>query len=92
MPHIRWITDIIQSAEPENLQRIALGLYPPRNVVDPPGERILQELADLDHLLVKLWTSHSVLFKVICIGEGGKSLLPEITNKEGVISEFLVDW
>ena len=50
--------------------------------------QIFGEWSDLDHLLAKLWESHSIRPKVICstpeMRDPVESLLPEIT-KRGII-------
>lgn len=84
MPDIQWITKSLQSIEFKNLQHVKITVNPPYNIVRPMGEMIRRELADLDRLLVKLWTSHSLIMRVRSRRVNGETLLPEITSKEGV--------
>jgi hypothetical protein len=84
-PDFKWITDTLRSAELKtNLLQVKITVSPPINVDDPAGEMMQRELEDPDYLLVKLWASHRVLLQVRCGREGGRSLLPEVTSKEGV--------
>ena len=77
---VEWITKSLRSIQSENFRRIKITVKPPSKLINPIGEMIQRELADLDRILVKLWTSHSVFLKVRC----ERRLLPEITSREGV--------
>ena len=58
------------------------------------AEEVRREWQDLDHLLVRLWTSRSIIPKIkyigalerenVDLGEVAPSLLPELVNREVV--------
>ena len=81
-----WINATLQTAKSTNLQHITIhsDYFYPRN-----DETALREWQDLDHLLVQLWTTRSILpmftserwgldeIDVLALGE----LLPEFKTK-----------
>jgi hypothetical protein len=90
-PNVQWITMAFQTARSKHLQRIAIRpLYITSESLG--GETVRQEWQDLDRLLVRFWTSHSIRPKVVCgagKGESGlrdlaPSLLPELTRRGAV--------
>ena len=83
-PDIQWITESLRSVEFKNLRQVEITIDPLASLVNPVLEMFLRDLVDLDRLLVELWTSHSVVLKVICREVDGRSLLPEITDRQGV--------
>lgn len=82
---IRWIIATLQSGKPKSLQRIVVHVYGISS--DEAGE-MGHEWQDLDRLLLRLWTSHSILPKVTCAsrleGSIAQRLLPELANR-GVV-------
>ena len=87
--NIQWVTTAIKTIKSKNLQQIAIS----SNTYTPPSgqirEAVRQEWQDLDHLLVQLWTSHSIRPKIMYQREKGKEeargfaqrLLPELTRR-----------
>ena len=84
MPEVQWITKSLQSVEPKILHEVKITISTPDDFLNPLGEVLRRELVDLDHLLVKLWTPHSFVLRIRGKNIGGRSLLPEITGREGV--------
>ena len=87
-PSPQRITMALQTIESKKLQHITIHLYN-TTLEDPVEEMDHREWQDLDHLLVQLWTSHSIrpqaAYEVV---GGGKdlrdhapSLLPELTRR-----------
>ena len=79
--NVRWITVTIQTARSKILRRITIFL---RNILLAPTEATLREWHELDHLLVQLWTSRSIISKILYknTSEGLiPRLLPELTRK-----------
>ena len=87
---VRWITTLIKTVESPHLRQITVLLSFWVTFVGPAEERIRRGWQGLDRLLVKLWTSRSILPKITYEKErsGGvddlgvlvKSLLPELTR------------
>jgi len=92
--NVRWISKALHTARSGDLQRISLELPRHRQVAieHATWETVHQEWADLDHLLVQFWASHSLRPKVMYeSGKWGKEmrdyatmLLPELTRR-GII-------
>lgn len=64
-PHIRWIVMTLETAKTareKTLEQITIRTV--ANFHDLIEETVHQEWQDLDHLLVELWTSHSIRPKV----------------------------
>ena len=95
-PYIRWI---VMTLEPPKLQeRKTLSRSPSARLPtfhDLIEETVHQEWQDLDHLLVELWTSHSIFPKVTPVIYTGvergnrlselvESLLPELASRGAV--------
>ena len=82
-PNTQWITDSLQTAKSKNLRQITI--YP----IPASGEPVHQEWLDLDSLLAQLWTSRSVLPKIVFperFGMGGlahlaPTLFPKLTSR-----------
>ena len=89
---IQWLTMSLRTVKPPNLRQITLTMDPFIVFFGPVGEEIHQEWQDLDHLLVQLWTSHSVLpiIRFETTGNGdhllnlASGLLPELTSRGAV--------
>ena len=80
-PGVQWITITLRTARSKTLRRITICL---RNALFIPEEGILREWHELDHLLVQLWTSRSILPRILYkhTEEGLVSrLLPELVRK-----------
>ena len=74
----------IQTVKSKTLQRITIHLH--SATIRDPIEEVAQGWQDLDHLLVRFWTSRSVRLRLVY--EGGNylrdhapSLLPELTKR-----------
>ena len=84
---VRWIIETLQTANYETLQWITiLFSFVPLD----PTERVLREWHELDDLLVRLWTSHSIVPKITYqsdMGEAEPSLLPELTTRGAFLRE-----
>ena len=79
--NVQWITVTLRTVRSRLLQRITLYLH---NIRLTPTEDSFREWHELDHLLVQLWTSHSVLPKILygnILEEFIPRLLPEITRR-----------
>ena len=93
-PNVKWISQALHTARSGNLQRISLELPRHRHAAIGAAvwETVHQEWAELDHLLVEFWVSHSLRPKVMYeLGKWGEemrvyvgSLLPELTRR-GII-------
>ncbi|KAF9780909.1 hypothetical protein BJ322DRAFT_288496 [Thelephora terrestris] len=80
-PDIQWITTAIQTAQFKTLLQITIFMSSIRPI--SPRRKFLG-WHELDHLMVQLWTSHSILPKILyCNGpqELVASLLPELTKR-----------
>jgi len=85
---IHPIVTALQTVESKNLQRITVRLYTV-TTEDPVEEMVRQEWLDLDRLLVRFWTSHSIRPRLMYEPvPGGKDmrdyapgLLPELTRR-----------
>ncbi|KAF9780904.1 hypothetical protein BJ322DRAFT_1082335 [Thelephora terrestris] len=80
-PDIQWITTVIQAAQFKAPLHITISLASIRPI--PPSQNFLG-WHELDHLMVQLWTSHSILPKILyCIRpqEPVASLLPELAKR-----------
>ena len=90
-PDVRRITTTFETAKSESLREIII-----HAVIDfrDSSERVRREWKDLDCLLVKLWTSRSVLPKILpvtCVGDVWEfpdelivSLLPQLANRGAI--------
>lgn len=82
---IGWIITTLQSGKPKSLQRVVVHVY---GISSYEAGEMGHEWRDLDHLLSRLWTSHSILPKVTCGSrlerEVARRLLPELANR-GVV-------
>ena len=84
---VRWITTTLRTVESKTLQSITI--CPGSKIPETVGEAIHQEWKDLDRLLARFWTSHSIRPQVVyVVGKEGKdfrgtapSLLPELTRR-----------
>ena len=56
-PTVQWITATLRTAKCPNLRRIRISSS---MAFDPTEERTQEEWRELDCLLVRLWTSHSI--------------------------------
>jgi hypothetical protein len=81
------ITMALQTVQSRNLQQITINPY--GTFVNLIGATDPQEWQDLDHLLVRFWTSHSIRPKIVY--QAGKglndlvpSLLPELMGRGAV--------
>jgi len=89
-PDIQWIIMALQTIESKNLRQITIDLY--ALSVRQIGETVSQEWLDLDRLLVRLSTSHSIRPKITNgKWDGGANLgsivpilLPELTRRGAV--------
>ena len=89
---IQWVTAMIKTIRSKNLQQIAIFSYERTPLSAQIKEAIHREWQDLDHLLVQLWTSHSVRLKIVYWrGEGqdeargfAQRLLPELTRRGAI--------
>ena len=59
-PRIQWISKTLQTARLDTLRRICTTSY----TIFNPTEDVVREWQELDHLLLRLWTSHSIIPKV----------------------------
>ena len=95
-PKVEWITRALCTVESKHLQHMSLELPPYVPIGDTIWEGVRQEWLDLDYLLVKFWTSHSLRSKVMDRprrgGKGMKDyvagLFPELT-KRGILDLVL---
>ena len=87
MPDVQWITKSLESVEFESLRQVNITVNLPTDFTHPIVGVFHRELVDLDRLLVELWTLRSVALHVRCGNVGGRSLLPEIATREGVLLE-----
>jgi len=79
----------LQTLESKNLQRITIRLYTV-TTEEPIEETVLQEWLDLDRMLVRFWTSHSIRPRLMYasnegrkdMGDRAQSLLPELTKRD----------
>ena len=80
-PNIEWITTTLHTTKSPKLQHIAIHFYI-RWV--PTEERIREEWRDLDCLLARLWTSHSIRPEIKFLhwnlGNVGPILLPGLAT------------
>ena len=86
--NVRWVTIALQTVESKDLQRITL--WPDISTsVDAVEGTVCEEWQNLDRLLVRFWTSHSIRPQVIHspisgvkdISDHASSLLPELTRR-----------
>ena len=85
--NVRWMTMTLHTVQLRDLRRITIFLH---NIMSDPTEEKLQEWHELDHLLVQLWASHSILPRVLYKNarEGLLTrLLPELTSGGFVCKE-----
>ena len=85
---VRWITMALQTVRSEKLQRITIQLrtLTLRKMVNGTDH---QEWQDLDHLLVRFWTTHSIRPQVMYDpDEGGQDLKDEIDHMLGLLPEL----
>jgi hypothetical protein len=98
---IQRVTMALQSVQSENLQQIIIyplavsadlelfNIHPYGTPGNPVKETVLQEWRDLERVLVRFWTSHSIRSKILYkAGKGQKDwealvprLLPELTRR-----------
>ena len=64
-PNIQWIIATLETAEASNLEQIIIRT--PVGFQDRIGANVRQEWQDLDRLLVELWTSRSILPKIVLV-------------------------
>ncbi|KAF9780888.1 hypothetical protein BJ322DRAFT_287886 [Thelephora terrestris] len=79
---IRWITTTLQTVRPEILQQVTVVLN--ATPVYIPTEELSWDWHQLDHLLVQLWTAHSVVPRVLYEDTRERFLhllLPELTRR-----------
>lgn len=84
---IKWIIMTLQASKPESLQRISIRGY--CISTERLGE-IRREWRDLDRLLSRLWTLHSIVPEVTCVRcskDLVRRLLPELSGR-GVVCDF----
>ena len=90
--NIQWVVTTIKTIKSKNLQQIVISSNKCIPLSGQITEAVHQEWQDLDHLLVQLWTSHSVRPKIMYRREKGEDeargfaqrLLPELTRR-GII-------
>ncbi|KAF9789128.1 hypothetical protein BJ322DRAFT_1017860 [Thelephora terrestris] len=85
-PDIRWITTAIQTAQFKMLLQITIFLSSVRPI---SPNRIFLGWHELDHFMVQLWTSHSILPKILHWSgpqELMTSLLPELTKRGALLT------
>ena len=78
--HVRWMTMTLQTVQSRALLRITIYL---RDILLTPTEETVREWHELDHLLVQLWTLHSIIPRISYKNarEGlVPRLLPELTS------------
>ena len=91
-PNIGWINATLQTARSKNLQQITIHFFSPLPHIfpGPINETTRWEWQDLDHLLVRLWTTFSIrlVFVYTQKKEGGTGsgvpvpkLLPELASR-----------
>lgn len=89
---IQWITMTLQTSKFENLRRVTIGINPFAQFTNPVGETTRREWEDLDHVLDRMWTLHSIYSEVTYEELDGKdslrevalSLLPKLASKGAV--------
>jgi len=82
---VQWIATTLQTIHSKNVQSITIYPRPDRAI----GEAVRREWKNLDRMLVRFWTSHSIRPQVMYVaGIGGDdlrdcipSLLPELTMR-----------
>ena len=82
---VQWIVRTLQTVKSKSIQLISICL----STALPEMEYDHREWQDLDHLLIRFWTSHSIRPRVMYLARyGGKdlgdrfpSLLPELTRR-----------
>jgi len=86
-PGVRWVTEALQTVESRDLQDITLQ-SDHAALIHGFEEQVLRQWQDLDRLLVRFWTSHSIRPKVTYeVGAGrdmrdyAPSALPELTRR-----------
>ena len=90
---VKWIVATLQTAKSKYLRQITIFSSTSFDTVE--GE-VRREWQDLDHLLVRLWTSRLIIPKIkyisaperedVDLGEVAPSLLPELVSR-GVVCE-----
>ena len=78
----------LQTVESKNLRRITIRFYA-ITTQEPVEETVPQEWLDLDRLLVRFWTSHSIRPRLMYGSDEGQKdienhtrcLLPELTRR-----------
>lgn len=94
-PNIQWIVMSLSTVKSESLQQITItiGLY--ASFIHPVEASTNREWRDLDHLLIQLWTSRSILPRIKYqkrngedkVGELLSELLPKLASR-GVVGAF----
>ena len=95
-PTVQWIVTTLQTAKTKHLQQITIFSAATFDLI---GELGRQEWQILDHLLVQLWTSRSIIPKMKCtrargrvvLKEAAPILLPQLVSK-GVDCEVVDSW
>ena len=90
---IKWIVATLQTTKSKYLRHITIFSS---TTFDTFEEEVRREWQDLDHLLVRLWTSRLIIPKIkyisalegedVDLGEVAPSLLPELVSR-GVVCE-----
>ena len=80
---VQWISKTLQTTRLNTLRQISLTSYDTFNAT----EDIVWEWQELDHLLIRLWISHSIIPKVTHehpMGASTPNLVPKLTDKGAV--------
>ena len=85
-PNVQWIVATLQSVNTKHLQKITIFSSVPLQQVREEDRR---EWQSLDHLLVQLWVSRSIIPKIKYTkapewmggGEAAPNLFPELVNR-----------
>jgi len=84
--NVRWVTTALQTVESKHFHHIAIHPYA-AVFRSPPEETVHSTWQDLDQLLVRFWTSHSIRIRLVYWPDGGgtrdhaSSLLPELIRR-----------
>ena len=85
-PSVHWVVTTLRTANIKHLRRITVHWAVDAHSVQEVDR---QEWQDLDDLLVQLWTSHSIVPKIVytevpellCTAETVQVLLPELVSR-----------
>ena len=94
-PNVKWVTTALKTIRSDNLQQITINFITsvPLIFLGPISEATRREWQDLDHLLVRLWTTRSIRPVLIYNKRGRRAndpvvlvpkLMPELASR-GVI-------